>query len=30
MAPLVGHYNGELYQEGVTVPYSLTDEQRVL
>ena len=28
MAPLVGHYNGELYQEGVTVPYSLTDEQK--
>ena len=28
MGPLVGHYNGELYQEGVTIPYSLTDEQK--
>lgn len=28
MGPFVSHYDGKLYEEGVTVPYSLTDEQK--
>lgn len=28
MGPFVSHYYGKLYEEGVTVPYSLTDEQK--
>lgn len=28
MGPFVSHYDGKLYEEGVTIPYSLTDEQK--
>ena len=29
MGPFTGHYNGALYEEGVTIPYLLTDEQKI-
>ncbi|MBQ0000957.1 MAG: beta-glucosidase, partial [Clostridiales bacterium] len=28
--PFVGHYNGEMYQDGKVEPYALSDEQKVL